>query len=108
MKKLLIIIFLIVPFVSLAQIDFTADPPQVEGMAGLETALDRVFSFMFWGLVALTIGFMIAAGYAFLTAAGDPEKTTKAKKMIIGAVISIVVALFATGLYNIVKHVIMG
>jgi len=46
------------------------------------------------------------AGFLYVTAAGNPQKTEQAKKIIIYTVIGLVVLLLAKGLTEVLKSVI--
>ncbi|MBR3368896.1 hypothetical protein IKG45_03900 [Candidatus Saccharibacteria bacterium] len=54
----------------------------------------------------IATGYVIYAGYAFLTAGGDPGKAAKAKKALIGAITGILVALSATMIVNTITNAI--
>jgi hypothetical protein len=53
--------------------------------------LRLVIGWMLFIAGAIAVIYLIWAGYQYITAAGDPEKATKAKNAIIHAVIGIVV-----------------
>lgn len=61
---------------------------------------------MFWILLALSVVLILIAAYEYLTSAGDPEKVSKATKIITYAVVAIVVAFLARGFPAIVGSVI--
>lgn len=54
----------------------------------------------------IATGYVIYAGYAFLTAGGDPGKAAKAKKSLIGSITGILVALSATMIVNTITGAI--
>jgi len=71
--------------------------------ANLDEAVGRIVSPLFLVLVAISIIFIIFAAYTFVTAGGDPGKTETARATLIYAIIGIVVAFLALGLYNVLK-----
>ncbi|MFH1347052.1 MAG: pilin [Spirochaetota bacterium] len=52
----------------------------------------------------IAVLFIIFAAFTYLTAGGDPEKTTKAKNQLIYATVAIAVALLALGFQSIVAN----
>jgi len=71
--------------------------------ANLDEAVGRIVSPLFLVLVAISIIFIIFAAYTFVTSGGDPGKTETARATLIYAIIGIVVAFLALGLYNLLK-----
>jgi len=71
--------------------------------ANLDEAVGRIVSPLFLVLVAISIIFIIFAAYTFVTSGGDPGKTETARTTLIYAIIGIVVAFLALGLYNVLK-----
>jgi len=71
--------------------------------ANLDEAVGRIVSPLFLVLVAISIIFIIFAAYTFVTSGGDPGKTETARATLIYAIIGIVVAFLALGLYNVLK-----
>jgi len=51
---------------------------------------------------------IVLAGFYFVTAAGDPAKVTKAKQMILYALIGLVIVLAAEGIVALMGKVIKG
>ena len=64
--------------------------------------LNAITSWMFYILMFLAVLMLIWAAYVYLTAGGDEEKIGKAKSIIIGAVIALVVAFLANGVPTLV------
>ncbi len=60
----------------------------------ISTAVNYLFAFLLVGAVLV----VILAAYTFLTAAGDPDKTTKARNYIMYALLAIVVGFLAKGI----------
>jgi len=71
--------------------------------ANLDEAVGRIVSPLFLVLVAISIIFIIFAAYTFVTSGGDPGKTETARTTLIYAIIGIIVAFLALGLYNVLK-----
>ena len=71
--------------------------------ANLDEAVGRIVNPLFLVLVAISIIFIIFAAYTFVTSGGDPGKTETARTTLIYAIIGIVVAFLALGLYNVLK-----
>jgi len=71
--------------------------------ANLDEAVGRIVNPLFLALVAISIIFIIFAAYTFVTSGGDPGKTETARATLIYAIIGIVVAFLALGLYNVLK-----
>ena len=69
----------------------------------LNEAVENIVTPLFVVLVAISIVFIIFAAYTFVTSGGDPGKTETARTTLIYAIIGIVVAFLALGLYNVLK-----
>lgn len=72
---------------------------------GIVCMMDVIYAVVDWisYVVFAVAGIIILfAGLQFASAAGDPEKTTKAKKLLVGALIGIVVAVFARAIPSII------
>ena len=63
----------------------------------IRSSLCGVVDWMFYGLIVLSVIMVLVSAFLFLTAAGDAEKVTKARKTLTYAAIAIVVALAAKG-----------
>ncbi|MFA5070291.1 MAG: hypothetical protein WC528_03335 [Patescibacteria group bacterium] len=86
------------PFVAMAQTPLSIE--NIGGTLGLGTAdlKASVINILQWilgllGLIAVVI--LVIAGFMWMTAAGNEDKIDKAKKMISGAVIGIIIILLA-------------
>lgn len=64
--------------------------------------LDKVMMFLSRAVVVISIIIMIWAGMLYATAAGDEQKTAKARKAIIGAIIGLIVGLLAPSIINFI------
>ncbi|HVO28551.1 MAG TPA: hypothetical protein VMT81_01030 [Candidatus Paceibacterota bacterium] len=65
-----------------------------------------IFSWMFYGLIVLSLIMIVVAAYNYATANGEAEKVSKANKMILYAAIAIAVALLAKGIPAIVASLL--
>ena len=72
---------------------------------GAVAAIVTWFINLFWILAVATV---IYAAFLYLTAGGNEEKVTKAKKFLLYAVIAAVIALLATGIQAIVGNLLTG
>jgi len=75
----------------------------VTSLSDVQKVLERVAGFLYTIFFIVAAIFIIVGAFTFLTAQGDEEKVTKAKKMIMYAVVAIVVALLATSVKVIVS-----
>ncbi|MBI4426803.1 MAG: Ig-like domain-containing protein [Candidatus Kerfeldbacteria bacterium] len=85
----------------------------IGGSVGLGTADLRnvVFNVIRWvlGILALVaVSYIIYGGFIWLTAAGNPERIQKAKRIIINAVIGLVIVLLAFAIVSFVVRAIQG
>lgn len=79
-----------------------ANLPDVE----LDEVIDKIIGY-FLGAVIIAAVFMIVwAGFNFVTAGGDQEKISKAKKTIFGAIIGLIIALLAQVFVELVLGVV--
>ena len=58
--------------------------------------------------LAVTALVIVLSGFYFVTAAGDPAKVTKAKQMILYALIGLAIVLAAEGIVTLIEKVIKG
>jgi hypothetical protein len=70
-------------------------------------ALNAITNWLFSILLIVAAIFIIIAGYYFVTASGDPEKTSKARNFVLWALIGVLVGFLAKGLVILVG-VILG
>jgi hypothetical protein len=70
------------------------------------TLIENLTKYIFYGVMAIAVLFIIIAAFYFLTAAGNPDKITIARQMLIYALIGIAVALLAYALPYIVKGIL--
>lgn len=76
----------------------------LENIDQVQTWANKLVSWIQWILFVVAAVFIVLAAFTYLTAAGDAEKSGKAKKQITGAVIALVIALLATGVSAIINN----
>jgi hypothetical protein len=116
MKKIIIALvltnLLVVPALAMGS-NTSIMPPTSASLAGnignvsmadtpIDQALNRVANYMIGILIAMSVFYVIWAGYTFVMSAGDPEKVGEARKRIMFAGIGVVVALIAKGIVSLV------
>ena len=69
----------------------------------LNEAVENIVTPLFVVLVAISIVFIIFAAYTFVTSGGDPGKTETARTTLVYAIVGLIVAFMALGVYNILK-----
>lgn len=86
-----------------AQQNFQPPITSAQSLLGL---MCTIFSWMFYGLIVLSIIMVVFAGFNYVTAGDNAEKVSKATKMILYAAIGIAVALLAKAIPSIVANVL--
>lgn len=98
------IVLLIVPMIGLAQPPLATttltSPEQIVSF------IKNITLYIFYGVMALAVMFIIIAAFYFLTAAGNPDKVTTARQMLIYAIIGVAVALLAYAIPWIVSGIL--
>ncbi len=94
---------LFVPFFASAQT--TAN---ITSITDVQTTLNNWVVYLFNIFWVIAVGMLIWAAIMFVTAGGDDEKITKAKKIILYAVIAAAVALLANGIQALVLNVLQS
>jgi len=77
-------------------------PEKIVGVLG------TVAAWLFTILMALAVVMVVYAAFLYLTAAGNPERITSAKKTLIYAIVAIVVALVAGGIPVLILNLLGG
>lgn len=72
--------------------------PQNDVETGIQTILNNVYFIA--GVVAVVV--IIIGGMSYITSSGDSSKVTKAKNMIVYAVVGLVLTMLAFGITNFV------
>ncbi len=70
--------------------------------------LDNITDWLFAILLIVAAIFIIIAGYFFVTATGDPEKTKRARDFVMYALIGVLVGFVAKGLVMLVGTIATG
>ena len=113
MKKVLTTLalagILALPAVGLAQeIPPETAPTVITTATGMIDLIERIGNWVFAFLLVVAGIFLIYAGFLWVTAGGNPENVTKARTMLINALIGIAIALLARGLVLVVRGIIGG
>ena len=72
--------------------------------ARIGTVITTIISFV--GVIFLIL--MVAGGLIWMTAGGSEEKVTKAKKLIVNAVIGVIITMFSYVIVNVIMQGIAG
>ncbi len=113
MKKILstavLASMLVLPAVGLAQeISPETAPTVITTAVGFISFIERIGNWIFAFLLVIAGLFLIYAGFLWVTAGGNPENVTKARQMLINALIGVAIALLAKGLVFVVRGIIGG
>ncbi len=76
------------------------------GICCLLNSVYTVTDWMFYLLTILVVFMVIYGGFAYITAAGDPEKAGKGKKILTYAIIGLAIALLAKIIPSVVKFIV--
>mgnify|MGYP001584148999 CR=1 FL=1 len=80
----------------------TGTPPGFADINDFVNLLNTIIQWLFYLLLIVAVLMLIWAAFTYLTAGGDEEKIGKAKNMILGAVIALVIAFVASGIPTLV------
>ncbi len=104
MKKILLSLLLLgllaVPVIGLAQPIVATDPDQVF------LTINSIISYLFWILIFGAALVIAVAAYNFLTSAGDPDKTKKARDYVLYAMIAVIVGFLAKAIIALVAQML--
>jgi len=111
MKKVLSAIaltgMLALPLIGLAQeVPPEEAPTPITTAGGFIDLIERIGNWIFSFLLVVAGVFIIYAGFLWVTAGGNPENVTKAKTMLINALVGVAIALVAKGLVMVIRGVI--
>jgi len=67
------------------------------------SSIYRITDWIFYLIFGISILFVALGAFSFAVSSGEPEKVTKAKKLIVYALIGMVVAAFARVIPSIIK-----
>lgn len=109
MKKItfgLIIFTLVLPVLVSAQLG--GAPATVPSGADVDVmhVLDNIVNWLFSILLIVAVIYLIIAAYYFVIAQGDSDKISKARTMILYALIGVAVAFLAKGLVTLVERIV--
>jgi hypothetical protein len=95
------------PMVALAiDIPATGPGPGIRTFEGFLGIFDTIIKWLFTILLVMAVLMIIYAAFLYLTSGGDEEKTSKAHKTIIYAVVAIAVAFLAQGVSFVVAQLL--
>lgn len=80
------------------------DQPPSPKFADLPTALDTVFDLVFSIAGAIFVILLIVGGIQYLTAAGNEENTTKARRLLVDAIVGLIIVLAAFAIGKFILH----
>lgn len=66
----------------------------------------NVIEFMLQLVAYISVGFIIAGGFKYLTSTGSPDRVAKAKRTIYNAVIGLVIGIFSVAIVNLIAGAI--
>jgi len=69
-------------------------------------SLNRITNWLFSILLVIAAIFIIVAGYTFVTAQGDPERTKTARMFVLYAVVGVLIGFLAKGLVVLVGTIL--
>lgn len=85
-----------------------ADEAPIRDVEGLIALAERIAGWtarIFWAVAVIAV---LYSGYLFLTAGGDAEKVTKARKQLLYAVIAMAIGVMAFGFPALVESILKG
>ena len=82
-------------------------PTNVTSISAVISIINTLANWVFSVLIALAVIMLLLAAFNWLTSAGNEEKISSARKMLIWALVGIAVALAAKGLVMIVEALIV-
>ncbi|MEA2092520.1 MAG: hypothetical protein U9P61_00925 [Patescibacteria group bacterium] len=105
MKKI-ITFLLIIGILAFSPILVLADDPIISDSDDVITMIGGFASFLWTIFLAVTVIFFIISGITFFTAAGDPEKFKKAKRMFLYGVVGTAVGILAGGMAELIQSLL--
>lgn len=96
---------LLAPIVGLA---VAVTGPQTRTAEATLAVLDTIVNYVFGIFIVIAVLCFVLAGFTFVTAAGDPEKVSKARNYLLYGLIGVLVALLSRGLVNLVSKISGG
>lgn len=68
--------------------------------------VNKLAGWLYSGLIAFAVVFIIIASYNFLFSGGDAEKVETAKNQLLFAVVAVATAILATGIVKVVQQLL--
>jgi len=99
----LLLITFIIPQTAEALVVRLRNPLEYENFWDL---LTRIIDFIFILGVSIAPIMFLVAGFYFITAAGDPEKITTAKKMVLWVLVGLLIIFSAKGLIELLADIL--
>lgn len=102
---------LVAPVIVLAQAEGPIEAPEwgdLEICCDEDSLLNNIADWLFVILIVIAAIAIIIAAYLFVTAAGDPDKTKKARDFVLYALIGVLVAFAAKGLVMLMDRIVRG
>jgi len=93
-------------FVLAQDIVIDEEPPPVFSDVEAMAILPNIINFVFGFLLAVVVLMILVAGYMFVTGGGNPETISKARNLLMYALIGLAIAVIARGLVALVGRII--
>lgn len=105
LSKIILTSLVFLPLVALADVPGHLPAP-AWGELDVMTVLEKVTNSLFAILLIVAAIAIIIAAYYFVTAAGDPDKTKKARDFVLYALVGVLIAFIAKGLVYLVDTIV--
>ncbi len=106
MKKILTLALTLAPLTAFAEDIFQPGPSTVDSTTKVFQAIQNITNWMFSGFLVIAVIMVLVAAFTILTAQGNTEKFTTAKKMITYAVIAVVIAILAKSIIMVAASLV--
>ncbi|HVN26587.1 MAG TPA: hypothetical protein VMT99_02975 [Candidatus Paceibacterota bacterium] len=77
----------------------------IQNESNLQQLFCNIISWFFWIIIVISVIMVLMAAFTYVTARGDEEKTTRARRTITYAAIGVAVAFIAAGFPSVVASV---
>jgi hypothetical protein len=81
-------------------------PPPIDSIEDVGNTIEEIAGWLVGAFWVVAVAFGSITAFAFLTAGDNPEKVTRAKRMVLYLVIAAAVALLSTGIDSIVTNIL--
>lgn len=71
-----------------------------------EALIENITNWIYWTAIAVAPILILFGAFMFLTAAGDPNRVTKGKKIMLWTFIGLLIIMFAKGISSIIKSIL--